>query len=93
MSCNFYVRTHVNFARVTKIETMYGRSRVNVIVEPRALNLTFTRSLSYIVSISFMRVNFSCIRAYKLRDIGNQPLECDAVATLGRSHLIGLLSL
>ena len=29
-----YVRTHVNFTRVNTIETMYGRLRVNVKVEP-----------------------------------------------------------
>ena len=27
-SRDFYVRTHVNFTRLNKIETMYGRSRV-----------------------------------------------------------------
>ena len=35
-SRNFYVRTHINFTRVNEIETMYGRSRVNVKVEPRS---------------------------------------------------------
>ena len=39
LSHNFYVRTHLNFTRVNKIETMYERSRVNVKVEPRS---TFT---------------------------------------------------
>ena len=30
---NFYLRTPVNFTRVNKVETMYGRSRVNAKVE------------------------------------------------------------
>ena len=46
--------TQVNFTRVNKIETMYGRSRVNEKVELRS-TLTFPRGLSYIASISFMR--------------------------------------
>ena len=59
-SRNFYVRTHVDFTRVNKIETMYQRPRVNVKVEP-CLTFKFTRCLSYIVSFSFMPVNFSCV--------------------------------
>ena len=43
------MRTHVN-----KIETMFGRSRVNVKVEHRS-TFTFTRGLSYIAPISFTR--------------------------------------
>ena len=35
---------------------------------------TFARGLSYIVSFSFTRVNFTCVRTEKLRDSGNQPL-------------------
>ena len=42
LSHNFSVRLHVNFTRVNKIETMYGRSRVNVQVEPRSLACTQT---------------------------------------------------
>ena len=49
---NFYVCTHVHFTRVNKIETMYGMSLVNVKVDPPS-TFTFTRSLSYIASISF----------------------------------------
>ena len=67
MSHNFYVSTRVSFTRVNKIETMYGRSRVNVKVEPHS-TFTFTRDLSYISSISFTRVNFTCVRTEKLRD-------------------------
>ena len=33
LSHNFYWRTHVNFTRVNKVETMYGRSRLNAKVE------------------------------------------------------------
>ena len=39
---NFHCR--VNFTCVNKIEAMYGRSRVNVKVEPRSI-FTFTRTL------------------------------------------------
>ena len=34
LSCNFHVRTHVNFTRVNKIEAMFGKSGVNVKVAP-----------------------------------------------------------
>ena len=61
------MRTHVNFTRVNKMETMYGQSRVYVKVEPRS-TFTLTRGLSYIASISFTR-----LRREKLRDSGNQP--------------------
>ena len=44
--------------RVNKVETMYGRSRINVKVEPHSIFM-FTRCLSYIVSISFTHLNFS----------------------------------
>ena len=47
---------------------MYGRSSVSVKVE-RGLTFTFTRGLSYIASISFMHVKFTCVR-----DSANQPL-------------------
>ena len=33
LSRKFHISTHVNFTRVSKIEAMYGRSRVNVKVE------------------------------------------------------------
>ena len=44
MSRNFYVHTHVNFARVNKIVAMYERLRVNVKNE-RVSTFTFTRDL------------------------------------------------
>ena len=44
----FSMRKHVNFTP----ETMFGRSRVSVKVEPRS---TFTCALSYVASISFTR--------------------------------------
>ena len=62
-----YVRTHVN-----TIETMYGRLRVNVKVEPSS-TFTFARGLSYMASFSFTRVNFTCVRTEKIRDSGKQP--------------------
>ena len=68
LSRNFYTRTNVNFTHVNKIEAMYGRSSVSVKVE-RGLTFTFTRGLSYIASISFMHVKFTCVR-----DSANQPL-------------------
>ena len=71
-SRNFYVRKQVNFTRVNKIETMYGRSRVNVKVELRS-TFKVTRCLSYIASFSFTRVNFLCVSTEKLRDSGNEP--------------------
>ena len=67
LSRDFYVRTRVN-----KIETVYERSRVSVKVE-QGSTFTFTRDLPYIVSISFTRVYFTCVRTEKLRDSGSQP--------------------
>ena len=67
LSRNFYTRTNVNFTRVNKIEAMYGRSRVSEKVEG-GLTFTFTRGVSYIASISFMHVKFTCVRTEKLRD-------------------------
>ena len=55
------------------MEAMDGRSHVSVKVE-RGSAFTFTGGLSYIPSISFTLVNFTCIRTRKLRDSGNQPL-------------------
>ena len=49
------------FTCVSEIETMYGRSRVNVKVEPRS-TFAFTRGLSYIASISFTRQWKSTLR-------------------------------
>ena len=73
MSRNFYLRTYVNFTRVNKIEATYGGSRVNVKVRS---SFTFARGLSYIASISFTRVNFTCIRTEKLRESGNELIHC-----------------
>ena len=66
------MRTHVNFTRLNYIETMSGRSRVNVKVEPRS-TFTFARGLSYIASISFTRVNLTSVSTQKVRDNRNQP--------------------
>ena len=66
------MRTHLNFKGVNKIETMYERSRVSVKVE-QGSTFTFTRDLPYIVSISFTRVYFTCVRTEKLRDSGSEP--------------------
>ena len=51
---------------------MYGRSRVNVKVEPRS-TFTLSRVVSYIAYISFTHVIFMCVRTEKLRHSGNQP--------------------
>ena len=67
------MHTLVNFTRVNNIETMSGRSRVNVKIEPLS-TFTFARGPSYIASISFTRVNFTCVRTQKVRDSGNQTL-------------------
>ena len=67
LSRNFYVRTDVNFSRINKIETMYGRLSVKEKVEPRS-TFTFTRGLSNIASMLFTRVNFTCVRTEKLHN-------------------------
>ena len=67
------MRTQVNFTRVNNIVTMYGRSRVNVNVEPLS-TFTFACGPSYIVSISFRGANFTCVGTQKVRDRGNQTL-------------------
>ena len=66
LSRNFSSRTRVN-----KTETVNGRSRVYVKVEPLS-TFTFVRGLSYIASISFTHVKFTCVRTGKLRHSGNQ---------------------
>ena len=55
------------------MEAMDGRSRVSVKVE-RGSAFTFTGGLSYISSILFSLVNFTCIRTKKLRDSGTLTL-------------------
>ena len=72
LSSNFYTRTNVNFTRVNKIEVMYGRSRVSVKVEG-GLTFTFTRGLSYIASISFMHIKFTCVRTEKYATVQINP--------------------
>ena len=47
------------YAGVNKIEAMYGRSLVNITVEPRS-TFTFERTLSYIAL--FTRVKFRYVR-------------------------------
>ena len=61
LSRNFSVRTQAKFTRVNDIEVVYERPRENVKVE-RGSTFTFTRDLSYIVSILFTRVKFKCVR-------------------------------
>ena len=61
MSRNFYLRTHVNFTRVNKIEAMYERSRLNIKVES-PLTITFTRDLSSIASVLFTCVNVKNVK-------------------------------
>ena len=62
----------VIFPFVNEIETLYGRSRKYVKLEPRS-TFTFTRGLSYIAYISFTYVNFTYFLTEKLRNSGNQP--------------------
>ena len=59
LKADFHCR--VIFTRVNKIEAMDGQSRVSGKVE-RGSAFTFTGGLSYIPSISFAHVNFTCIR-------------------------------
>ena len=66
------MRTHVNFTRENEIEAMYERPHVSVEVE-RGSTFTYTRDLSYNVSILFTRERFKCVRTEKLRDSGNPP--------------------
>ena len=54
----FAVNVNLNLSNV-------GRSRVNVNVEPRS-TFTLTRGLSYIASISFTYVNYTCVRTEKI---------------------------
>ena len=61
---------------VNKLETMYGRSDVNVKVE-RGSTFTFTRGFSYIVSILFTHVK----PVKSLR-----PYACKNYATVFRSQ-------
>ena len=68
-----YVRTHVNFTRVNTIETMNGRLRVNVKVEPSS-TFMFARGLSYMASFSFTRVNFTCVRTEKYATVESNLL-------------------
>ena len=39
----------------------------------RGSTFRLTRGVSYIASISFTHINFTCIRTEKLRDSGNKP--------------------
>ena len=71
LKAHFHCR--VIFTRVNKMEAMDGRSRVSVKVE-RGSAFTFTGGLSYISSILFTLVNFTCIRTKKLRDSGTLTL-------------------
>ena len=64
---------------------MYGRSRVNVKVEPRS-TFTFTRGLSYTASILFTSVNFTCVPKEKLRYSGNPTLSRPCKICLSFSH-------
>ena len=58
---------------VNKIEAMYGRSRVNEKVEPRA-TLTFLTAFHKQPLFLFTRVKFTCVRTWKLCASGNPPL-------------------
>ena len=47
LSRNFYKRMHVSFTRVKEIEAMYGRSRVNIKVEPCSKFYVYAQHLIY----------------------------------------------
>ena len=68
------MRTHVNFNRENKIEAMYGKSPVNVKVEPRS-TFTFTRGLLFTVSISFTHVKCTCVRAEKFENCSSKKYQ------------------
>ena len=59
-----YARTRVNFSRVNKTETMYGRSHMKVEVEPRliALRVALIHTLGI---FSCTQVNFTRVRTEK----------------------------
>ena len=79
LSHNSSLRTQVKFTLVNKIETMYGRPRVNVKVEWGS-TFTFTRDLPYIVSTLFTRVNKVYVRnAYKYYATVETHLESDSM--------------
>ena len=76
--------TCVNFTFTNKIQAMHERSLVSIKVE-QGSTFTFTGDLSYIASISFTRVKFTCVRTEKLRDGGNlsngliSPVSCRVI--------------
>ena len=49
------------------------KGRIHVKVKFRS-TFTFTSGLSYMASILFTRVKFTCVRTLKSRDNGNPPL-------------------
>ena len=51
--CRVMFNVHVNLTRVNKIETMYGRSRANVKVEPRS---TFFRAAFHSDTLSLFNL-------------------------------------
>ena len=61
MSRNFFAHLLVKFTCVNKIEAMYERSRVNVKTAPRSTFMS-TRDTSYVASILYTRVKYTCIR-------------------------------
>ena len=61
MSRNFFAHSRVKFTCVNKIEAMYERSRVNVKTAPRS-TFMFTRDTSYVASILYTRVKYTCLR-------------------------------
>lgn len=58
MSRYFYVRRHVTFTRLNKIEAMY-EVRVNVKVKRSFKSFKFTLDCLYIAFIAFTRVKFT----------------------------------
>ena len=59
-----FMDTHVNFTRVSKIEAMYGRSRVHVRVEPRS-TLTLTRGLLRAENLrAYARINYASVEIH-----------------------------
>lgn len=65
------MHTHVNFMHMNKIETMYGRSRINVKVEPHSIFM-FMCGHTYIHCLYFIHVR----KFYKkLCDSGSKPFK------------------
>ena len=84
LSCNFYVRTCVNFTPINKIEAMYAWSRVALKLKVRVVQLvlsqrkyafTFRSDPSYFSSILLRTCILRAYTCNNLRHSGNPSLQ------------------